>query len=76
VPAAASSRDYEAGFTTDLMAKDLGLAVTAARQLRVPVVVSPIAQQLLRLASSHGLGKKDFSSVYLFLKPSSTDAPV
>ena len=76
VPTAASSRDYEAGFTTDLMAKDLGLAVSAARQLRVPVVVSPIAQQVLRLASSHGLGKKDFSSVYLFLKPSSTDAPV
>jgi 3-hydroxyisobutyrate dehydrogenase len=76
VPAAASSRDYEAGFTTDLMAKDLGLAVTAARQLRVPVFVSPVAQQLLRLASSHGLGKKDFSSVYLFLKPSSKDAPV
>jgi 3-hydroxyisobutyrate dehydrogenase len=76
VPTAASSNDYAAGFTTDLMAKDLGLAVTAARQLRVPVMVSPIAQQVLRLASSHGLGKKDFSSVYLFLKPSSTDAPV
>jgi 3-hydroxyisobutyrate dehydrogenase len=76
VPTAASSRDYEAGFTTDLMAKDLGLAVTAARQLRVPVLVSSIAQQVLRLASSHGLGKKDFSSVYLFLKPSSQDAPV
>lgn len=76
VPTAASSNDYAAGFTTDLMAKDLGLAVTAARQLRVPVFVSPIAQQVLRLASSHGLGKKDFSSVYLFLKPSSNDAPV
>ena len=76
VEKAASNRDYEPGFTTDLMAKDLGLAVSAARQLRVPVVVSPMAQQVLRLASSHGLGKKDFSSVYLFLKPSSGDAPV
>jgi 3-hydroxyisobutyrate dehydrogenase len=76
VARAASSRDYEPGFTTDLMAKDLGLAVNAARQLRVPVVVSPAAQQALRLASSHGLGRKDFSSVYLFLKPSSGDAPV
>lgn len=76
VAKAASSRDYEPGFTTDLMAKDLGLAVNAARQLRVPVVVSPAAQQALRLASSHGLGKKDFSSVYLFLRPSAGDAPV
>ena len=54
VPTAASSRDYAPGFMTDLMAKDLGLAVNAARELRVPVSVAPAAQQLLRLASSHG----------------------
>lgn len=76
VPTAASSRDYENGFMTDLMAKDLGLAVNAARALRVPVSVAPAAQQLLRLASSHGYGRKDFSSVYQFLKPSSGTAPV
>ena len=73
---APSSRDYAPGFTTDLMAKDLGLAVNAARELRVPVVVAPAAQQALRLASSHGLGRKDFSSVYMFLRASSRDAPV
>ena len=76
VPTAASNRDYAPGFMTDLMAKDLGLAVNAARELRVPVVVAPAAQQVLRLASSHGLGRKDFSSVYTFLKPSSGTAPV
>jgi 3-hydroxyisobutyrate dehydrogenase len=71
-----ASRDYAPGFMTDLMAKDLGLAVNAARELRVPVLVAPAAQQLLRLASSHGFGRKDFSSVYAFLKPSSGTAPV
>ncbi len=76
VPRAASSRDYAPGFMTDLMAKDLGLAVNAARELRVPVVVAAAAQQVLRLASSHGLGRKDFTSVYTFLKPSSDQAPV
>jgi 3-hydroxyisobutyrate dehydrogenase len=76
VPRAASSRDYEGGFMTDLMAKDLGLAVSAARDLRVPVVVAPAAQQVLRLASSHGLGRKDFTAVYAFLKPSDARAPV
>jgi 3-hydroxyisobutyrate dehydrogenase len=76
VPRSASSRDYEPGFMTDLMAKDLGLAVNAARELRVPVVVAPAAQQALRLASSHGLGRKDFTSIYTFLKPSSGQAPV
>jgi 3-hydroxyisobutyrate dehydrogenase len=76
VPTAASSRDYAPGFMTDLMAKDLGLAVNAARELRVPLSVAPAAQQVLRLASSHGYGRKDFSSVYAFLKPSSGQAPV
>jgi 3-hydroxyisobutyrate dehydrogenase len=76
VARSASTNDYAPGFMTDLMAKDLGLAVNAARELRVPVVVAPAAQQVLRLASSHGLGRKDFTSVYLFLKPSATQAPV
>jgi 3-hydroxyisobutyrate dehydrogenase len=76
VPRSASSRDYAPGFMTDLMAKDLGLAVNAARELRVPVVVAPAAQQALRLASSHGYGRKDFTSIYQFLKPSSEEAPV
>ena len=76
VARSASSHDYAPGFMTDLMAKDLGLAVNAARELRVPVSVAPAAQQLLRLASSHGYGRKDFSSVYQFLKPSSGTAPV
>ncbi|MEK7700940.1 MAG: 3-hydroxyisobutyrate dehydrogenase [candidate division NC10 bacterium] len=76
VPKAPANRDYAPGFMTDLMAKDLGLAVSAARDLRVPVFVAPAAQQLLRLASSQGLGRKDFSVVYEFLKPSSKQAPV
>jgi 3-hydroxyisobutyrate dehydrogenase len=76
VARAASSRDYAPGFMTDLMAKDLGLAVNAARELRVPVVVATAAQQVLRLASSHGLGRKDFTAVYTFIKPSSDQAPV
>jgi 3-hydroxyisobutyrate dehydrogenase len=73
---AASSRDYAPGFMTDLMAKDLALAVNAARARRVPLAVAPAAQQLYRLASSHGFGRQDFSSVYQFLKPSNEDVPV
>jgi 3-hydroxyisobutyrate dehydrogenase len=76
VPRAASSRDYAPGFTVDLMCKDLGLAVNAARELRVPVAVSAAAQQVLRMASSQGYGKKDVASVYAFLRASGVDAPV
>jgi 3-hydroxyisobutyrate dehydrogenase len=72
----ASSNGYRAGFMTDLMCKDLGLAVDAARRLRIPVFAAPAAQQVYRLASSHGLGRKDFTSVYTLLTPSSDQAPV
>jgi 3-hydroxyisobutyrate dehydrogenase-like beta-hydroxyacid dehydrogenase len=58
------------------MCKDLGLAVDAARNLRVPLFVTPAAHQVYRLASSHGLGRRDFTSVFAFLKPSSDQAPV
>src|SRR5436309_2737711 len=76
VARAASSNGYAPGFMTDLMCKDVGLAVDAARALRIPLFVAPAAQQLYRLASSHGLGRKDFTSVFTFLKPSSDQAPV
>ena len=76
VPRAASTNGYQPGFMTDLMCKDLGLVVDAARALRVPVFVAPAAQQLYRLASSHGLGRKDFTSVYTLLTPSADSAPV
>jgi 3-hydroxyisobutyrate dehydrogenase len=75
-PRAASTNGYQPGFMTDLMCKDLGLAVDAARALRVPVFTAPAAQQLYRLASSQGLGRKDFTSVYTLLKPSADTAPV
>jgi len=76
VARAASTNGYAPGFMTDLMCKDVGLAVDAARALRIPVFVAPAAQQVYRLASSHGLGRRDFTSVYTFLTPSSGQAPV
>src|SRR5713226_7343112 len=75
-PNSAASRDYAPGFMTDLMAKDLGLAVNAAREKRVPVSVAAAAQQIYRMASAHGLGRKDCAAVYRFLAPSKDEAPV
>jgi 3-hydroxyisobutyrate dehydrogenase len=75
VATAPSTNGYAPGFMTDLLAKDLALAVNAARELRIAVFVSPVAQQLLRLASSQGLGREDFSAVYKLLAPSDERAP-
>jgi hypothetical protein len=63
VPKSASNRDFAAGFMTDLMAKDLSLARAAARDLGVPCFTGALAHDLYMLASRHGLGRKDFSSV-------------
>lgn len=75
-PNSSANRDYAPGFMTDLMAKDLGLAVNAAREKRVPVAVAAAAQQVYRMASAHGLGRRDCASVYRFLAPSPDEAPV
>lgn len=60
VPAA---RGYSGGFGGDLMLKDLGLAVDAARAARQPVILGAAAQQVYQMMSSHGDGGKDFSGV-------------
>ena len=67
VPKSASNREFVAGFMTDLMAKDLSLARAAARDLGVPSFTAALAHDLYMLASRHGLGRKDFSSVIQLL---------
>ena len=76
VPISAARRDFAPGFMTVLMAMDLGLAVNAAREKRVPVAVAAAATQVYRMASAHGLGRKDCAAIYRFLAPSSDEAPV
>jgi 3-hydroxyisobutyrate dehydrogenase len=70
VPKAASNRGFAAGFMTDLMAKDLSLARAAARDLGVSCFTGALAHDLYMLASRHGLGRKDFSSVIQLLTAS------
>jgi 3-hydroxyisobutyrate dehydrogenase len=75
VPKSASNRDFAAGFMTDLMAKDLSLARTAARDLGVPCFTGALAHDLYMLASRHGFGRKDFSSVIQLLTASEQGDP-
>jgi 3-hydroxyisobutyrate dehydrogenase len=70
VPKAASNRDFAPGFMTDLMAKDLSLARAAARDLGVSCFTGALAHDLCLLASRHGFGRKDFSSIIQFLAAS------
>jgi len=75
VPKSASNRDFAPGFMTDLMAKDLSLARAAARDLGVPCFTGALAHDLYMLASRHGLGRRDFSSVIQLLAASEGAEP-
>ncbi|MDR5783409.1 3-hydroxyisobutyrate dehydrogenase [Caballeronia sp. LZ065] len=63
IETAPASRGYAGGFGADLMLKDLGLAVDAARGARQPVFMGALAQQLYQSMSQQGLGGLDFSGI-------------
>jgi 3-hydroxyisobutyrate dehydrogenase len=51
------------GFMTDLMLKDVGLALGLARSVGTSSLLGAIAQQLYGAASDAGHGRDDFSAV-------------
>ncbi len=70
VETAPASNDYQGGFGVDLMLKDLGLATDAARQIRQPLPMGALAQQLYQVWSQRGAGQLDFSSIIQLLRTS------
>jgi 3-hydroxyisobutyrate dehydrogenase len=63
IPDSPASNGWKPGFMTDLMAKDLDLAMAYAVQCGVPVPTTAAARQMLTAASSAGYGREDFSAV-------------
>ncbi|KAH0955928.1 hypothetical protein HN011_007516 [Eciton burchellii] len=68
LPNVPSSKNYEGGFGTTLMAKDLGLAQEAATRTQTPIPLGSLAHQVYRAAIAQGYCNKDFSVIYQFLK--------
>jgi 3-hydroxyisobutyrate dehydrogenase len=60
---APADRDYEPGFMVDLMRKDLGLAISAAKGVQAPAILAAVAEQIYGSASSMGFGRRDMSAV-------------
>jgi 3-hydroxyisobutyrate dehydrogenase len=63
VPDSPASHNWEPGFMTDLMAKDLDLALGYAANAGVPLATTAAARQMLTAAQSAGYGREDFSAV-------------
>eukprot|EP01138_Halocafeteria_seosinensis_P015187 gb/GECG01015500.1/.p1 GENE.gb/GECG01015500.1/~~gb/GECG01015500.1/.p1 ORF type:complete len:342 (+),score=48.80 gb/GECG01015500.1/:1-1026(+) len=62
-----SARNYEGGFGTALMQKDLGLAGDAAKSVNAPLPLGGAAYNMYNIMNNAGYGKKDFGSVYKYL---------
>jgi 3-hydroxyisobutyrate dehydrogenase len=68
VPASPANRDYQAGFTADMMLKDLKLAQEAAK---ASGTVTPLGANAERIYSSYaasGEGARDFSGIIRFIR--------
>ncbi|XP_031832519.2 3-hydroxyisobutyrate dehydrogenase, mitochondrial isoform X1 [Nomia melanderi] len=63
-----SSKNYEGGFSTSLMTKDLGLAQSAATKVEATIPLGSLANQIMKAIMAQGFSDKDFSYVYQFLK--------
>jgi 3-hydroxyisobutyrate dehydrogenase len=55
--------NFKPGFAVDLQYKDLGLAVDAAKEVKMPLPMTSQALQLFEMARAKGYGNEDMSSV-------------
>jgi 3-hydroxyisobutyrate dehydrogenase len=66
---APASRGYSGGFGSDLMLKDMGLAVEAAMGIGATIPLGELARNLYAMNRQAGRGGLDFSSVVKLLVP-------
>ena len=65
---APASNDYQPGFMSKLMLKDLGLGLDAALQTHSSVPMGSLARNLYSFHNASGHGELDFSSLFEFYK--------
>src|SRR5690349_18408372 len=70
VESAPATNGYKGGFGTELMLKDLGLAIQAGNSVEAHLPLGANAFQLFGLSADHGGRARDFSAIYEFLSKS------
>lgn len=63
VPDSPASNGWRPGFMTDLMVKDLELAIGYADNAKTPLFTSRLVRKVLTAASKAGYGREDFSAL-------------
>jgi len=67
-PLRAFNGSFQPGFMTDLLHKDLGLALDLAAENAVPAAMTALTRQMYEMARAEGYGREDYTSVMKVLE--------
>jgi 3-hydroxyisobutyrate dehydrogenase len=67
-PLRAFNGSFQPGFMTDLLHKDLGLALELAAELRTPAALTALTRQMYEMARAGGHGSDDYTSLMKVLE--------
>jgi 3-hydroxyisobutyrate dehydrogenase len=67
-PLRAFNGTFKPGFMTDLLAKDLGLALELGSEEKVPLFLTALARQLYTESQAAGFGRDDYTSILRVLE--------
>jgi len=67
-PLRAFNGSFQPGFMTDLLHKDLGLALDLAAESRTPLAMTALTRQMYEMARAEGFGKEDYTALLKVLE--------
>jgi 3-hydroxyisobutyrate dehydrogenase len=67
-PARAFNGSFQPGFMTDLLHKDLGLALDLAAENQAPLALTALTRQMYEMARAEGFGREDYTSLLKVLE--------
>ena len=67
-PLRAFNGSFQPGFMTDLLHKDLGLALDLAAENTTPVPITALSRQMYEMARAAGYGREDYTSLLKVLE--------
>lgn len=67
-PLRAFNGSFQPGFMTDLLHKDLGLALDLAAENAVPMAMTALTRQMYEMARAEGYGREDYTSLMKVLE--------
>ena len=67
-PLRAFNGSFQPGFMTDLLHKDLGLALDLAAENTTPLAMTALTRQMFEIARAEGFGREDYTSLLKVLE--------